>query len=83
MNSDNLKTFRWDLVLSELKLHVPMLMDILFSCTKTKFPRKNLTWIVCSILFKFCYARMDAVQKVLSLILYAGHCGKQVHCVDC
>lgn len=86
MNSDNLKTFRWDLVLSELKLHAPMLMDILFSCTKTKFPRKNQTGIVCfvaSILFKFRYARMDAVQKVLSLILYAGHCGKQVHCVDC
>ena len=64
MNSDNLKTFRWDLVLSELKLHAPMLIDILFFCTKTKLPCKNETGIVCfvaSILFKFRYAKMDAV----------------------
>ena len=53
MNSDNLKTFRWDLVLSELKLHAPMLMDILFSCTKTKFLAK-IRLGLCVSLHQYC-----------------------------
>ena len=30
------------------------------------------------ILLKFRFAKMSLVQKIVSLILYAGHAGKQV-----
>ena len=33
---------------------------------------------VASVVLKFHYDKMNVVQKILSLILYAGHCGKQV-----
>lgn len=78
---DDLKNFRWSRVMDEMKVHAPVLLSILVSCTKTKHPRSNQIATVCfvaSVLFKFRYARMNVFQKVLSLILYAGHCGKQV-----
>ena len=82
LNTDELKLFTWDKVLSELKLHAPVLTNILLSCTKTKAVHKNQTGTVgfiASILFKYKYNRMNLVQKIISLILYAGHCAKQVN----
>ena len=81
----NLKEFKWDSVLNEIKTHAPVLLNILLSCTRTRHPRSNQAATMCfvaSILFKFRYSRMNAVQKILSLVLYAGHCGKKV-CVVC
>jgi len=81
-NTDELKVFTWDKVLSELKLHAPVLTNILFSCTKTKAVRENQTGTVgfiASMLLRYKYNRMNLVQKIISLILYAGHCAKQVN----
>ncbi len=42
LNTDELKLFTWDKILSELKLHAPVLTNILLSCTtKTKAVYKN------------------------------------------
>lgn len=81
LDTNDLKKFSWDRVLRELKLHAPVLSDILFSCTKTRFQHRNQTGVVCfiaSIMIKQRYRRMNLVQKIISLILYVGHCAKQV-----
>ncbi len=68
-------------VMEEMKVYAPTLLNILLSCTKTNHPRSNHIATICfivSIIFKFRYARMSLFQRILSLILYAGHCGKQV-----
>lgn len=73
------KEFKWARVMDEMKEYAPTLLNVLLSCTNHS--RSNQTAIVCfiaSILFKFRYAKMNLFQKILSLILYAGHCGKQV-----
>ena len=83
-DSDYLKEFKWDHVLDEMKEHAPTLLSILLSSTKTRHPRNNRAATICwvaSILFKFRYSRMNVIQKILSLILYAGHCGKQVSAI--
>ncbi len=79
LDTNDLEMFTWDSVLSELKLHAPVLTDILFSCTKTRVQHRNQTGTVCfiaSIIIKQHYRRMNLVQKIISLILYAG-CGRR------
>ena len=68
--SDQLKIFRWDLVLREVKQNAPTLLGFLKSCTKTETPRKNQTAILCfvaSVILKFHYDKMNVVQKILFL----------------
>ena len=41
----------------------------------------NRTAIICvcaGILFKFYFSQMNLFQKIVSLILHAGRCGKMV-----
>ncbi len=81
-NSDSLKNFQWSSVMKEMQKHAPYLVNILLSCTKTKVPRNNRVSTIClcaAILFKFRYLRMNVVQKIITLILYTGHCEKQVY----
>ena len=80
-NNGSLKNFKWDKVMSEMKEHAPTLLNILLSCTRTKYSRKNRTAVVCfvaAILFQLRYYKMNLIQKIIGLILYAGHCGKKV-----
>lgn len=77
----DLKTFSWKALLSELSSNAPVFLSILQSCTHTRKPRQNKDGVIgmcCAILLKFRYQNMCLVQKILSLILHAGHCGKQV-----
>jgi len=79
--ANDLKTFSWDALLIELQSKAPFLMIILDSCTTTKRPRSNRRAIMgmcMALLLKHCFAKMYLVQKVISLILYAGHSGKKV-----
>ena len=66
-NSDLLKQFNWKLLLSELKLHAPLLASIYNSVTKRK-----------SAYINNCNSRMNLVQKFISLLLYAAGTSKQV-----
>lgn len=78
---DDIKNFTWDKLIQEMRVHTPVLTDILCSCTSTKNPSSNRMAIVglCgSVLFRHRCSRMSLLQKVIMLILYAGHCGKQV-----
>ena len=79
--NDDMKNFTWDKVMMELKKHAPTLTELLLSCTKTRKPRENRVATICmsaALLLKFHLSRMNLVQRIISLILYAGHCGKRV-----
>ena len=73
--------FTWEKLLHELKVNAPILLSILRECTKTRRPRPNQNAVIgmCAvILLKHRFKKMSLVQRILSLILYAGHSGKQV-----
>ena len=79
--SSHLHQFTWDKLLRELSLYAPVFLSILNSLTQTRRPRMNRDAVIgmCSaILLKFRLSKMSTVQKLISLILYAGHSGKQV-----
>ena len=67
----------WDKVMTELKKHAPTLIELL-SCTKTCKSRVSTICMSAALLLTFCLSRMNLVQRIISLILYAGHCGKRV-----
>ena len=80
-NPDHLKQFNWDMLLDELSTHAPQLKRLLLSAAKTKIPRSNTNAVVgmcAALLIKHRNPKMNLVQKINSLILYAGHCSKQV-----
>ena len=75
-----LHEFTWDVLLNELSSNDPVFFSILNSCTRTHKPRHNQNTVIgiCSALLKFRSPMMNVDQKILSLILYAGHSRKQV-----
>ena len=79
--SSHLRQFTWDKLLQELLLNAPVFLSVLLSLTQTRQPRLNRAAIIgmCSaLLLKLRFSKMSTVQKLISLILYAGHSGKQV-----
>ena len=80
-SSDALNTFTWGKLHDELAERAPLLLTLLEMCTHTRKPRINRQAVIglCAvILLKFRFSKMSLVQKIVSLILYAGHAGKQV-----
>lgn len=77
-----LTQFTWGRLYDELSVHAPTLLAVLESCTCTRKPRPNRTAVVgmcVAVLLKFRFQNMCLVQKIISLILYSGHSGKQVN----
>ena len=77
----NFSEFTWDILIKEAEVYAPVLLAILNACTTTKTPRSNRLGTIgmcIAILLKYRYDKMCLVQKILSLILYAGHSGKEV-----
>ena len=79
-----LTTFKWADLLNELNIHAPTLTTFLHACTETKTFRRNResTIGVCAaVLLKHREQKMDLFQKIISIIMKAGHCGKQVYVI--
>ena len=77
----NFQDFTWNVLIKEAQVHAPVLLALMKACTKTKSPRPNKIGIIgfcIAILLKCRCDKMSLVQKILSIILYAGHSGKQV-----
>lgn len=77
----DLKEFKWDRLHAELSDNAPTLLSILLAATKTRVPRPNAHIVVgtcVAILLKHCNPKMSLLQKIISLVLYAGHASKQV-----
>lgn len=77
----DLEHFTWDQLHQELAAKAPTFLSILLEATVTKTERPNRNAVVgmcAAIALKHRYFKFSLVQKILSLILYAGHSGKQV-----
>ena len=71
----------WDQLHSELSKNAPTLLTFLQACTKTRVPRTNTKAVVgvcAAIILKHRQPKMNLLQKIISLILYAGHASKKV-----
>ena len=78
---EELKNFQWADLLSAMATQAPTLASILQFCTETKTIRNNRAAVMCvcaGILFKFHFSQVNLIQKIISLILHAGHSGKMV-----
>ena len=80
-SSQDLYDFQWKNLLDELKKFAPVFLFFLQQCTMTKTPRQNRDGVIgmcAAILLKNRFPEMNLLQKNISLLLYAGHCGKRV-----
>ncbi len=79
-----LRDFSWEKLLTELEANAPVFLSILRESTRTRRPRPNrdaMMGMCATMLLKHRFSKMSLVQRVLSLILYAGHSGKRVYTV--
>lgn len=79
--TQEMATFEWATLISELDRHAPVFLQILKSCTSTKKSRENHDAVIgmcAAIVLKHRFAKMSLRQRILSMILYAGYSGKQV-----
>lgn len=77
-----LKEFTWSKLVNELLESSPVFLSLLQSCTRTRRRRPNQVAVIgmcAAILLKHRHSKISLVQRILSLILCAGHSGKQVH----
>lgn len=80
-SSKSVKNFKWESFLSEIQAHAPILYRIVLACTRTKHPRPNrngLIGLCIALLAKYRCPHMNLFHKIISLVLYSGHSGKQV-----
>ena len=80
-----LRQFTWDSLMKELAQHAPTLLHVLKGCTLTSRKKENQDATIClcaAILLRFRNRNMNLLQRILSLILYAGHSAKLV-CPSC
>lgn len=84
-SADSLVQFSWDSLYAELKNHCPILTQILKGGTRINELRQNQKNSIISMCISLmCNHRrksMSLVQQVISILLYNGHCSKQVSLV--
>ena len=76
-----LKDFKWNKLLSELEKYAPTFLMILCESTHTRQPRHDRNAVIgmcAALILKLRFSKICLVQKIMSLILYGGHSGKQV-----
>ena len=79
-NSENIKSFSWDQLWSEIHQHMPILASLITTISSSS--SKSFVCTIISMLLKKRHQRMDYLQKVISAFLYANRVHKQVrkHC---
>ena len=76
-----LEDFCFDDVIEDGNRSCPFLMSILKACTSSRYSYINQKALQVMFLAVFCKCRsekVNTVQKILSVILYFGHCSQQV-----
>ena len=80
-STDMLTSFSWDGFEAELLSTAPVFVSILRACTETKQPRVNRTAVIgmcAALILKHRFSEMSLIQKIISLVLYAGNSDKKV-----
>ena len=78
---NTLETFSWDAVIEEMTTRAPTLLSLLENCTHTKRARNNrksVIGIITAILCKHRRPTASLLQRLLSIVWYAGHAAKSV-----
>lgn len=68
-------------ILKELHSQAPILLSLLRGCLKTKKRRQNedvMLGVIAGLICKHRRSSCSLIQRVVSLVLYAGHSAKQV-----
>lgn len=76
-----LASFTWHAVLDDIEQHAPTLLQLLKTCARktNELDKTNAVIGLCTaLLCKHHQPTMSLVQKLISLILYTGHCSKKV-----
>ena len=79
-SAESLPSFSWSVLIAELKKHAPILLTVLSNCTKTP-SQKDATPVIglcAAVIMKFRRPSMSLVQRILSIVLFAGHAKKEV-----
>lgn len=80
--AEKIKSFNWNMVKTHAKAHMPSVYSVLQELIHTRRERGNeesvMGTIIC-MLAKQKVPQMCLLQKVLSVLLYSGHCSKKVH----
>ena len=80
-SKESMMKFSFKTIIGELQDQAPTLLALLQSCLKTKTPRANSSAIIAMIAAMICKhrnAKCSLMQKMTSVIMYAGHSAKQV-----
>ena len=89
-SNDAIKVFSWDAVATDLQNHAPTLYNVLRGCVDVerrsystrrapKRPSSSAVISVCgAILLRNRCERMNLVQRMVSILLSAGHASKLV-----
>ena len=78
-DSSTLQEFNWDAIVDEATEHALNLVQLLAECTKRKKIRddtKSIIGMLLSLLCKNRNPKMTLFQRMISLVLYAGHSAK-------
>ena len=73
--------FQWQMVVAELRIHAQTLLAILTESTCIPREKENRSTVIgfcVAILLKYRYSKMSVLQRIISVILYAGHTSKMV-----
>lgn len=80
ITSIKLANFSWSNYFRKIKSHAPCIVELLtLILTGKSKTNKDIIRVIVSIITSFKRSSMNVVQKMISIILYAGHCSKQVN----
>ena len=80
-DSSTLQGFNWDAIVDEATEHAPNLVQLLGECTKRKkseITQKSMIGMLLSLLCKNHNPKITLFQRMISLVMYAGHSAKKV-----
>ena len=75
----SLKCFSWSEIIEEAKVHAPFMHNLLFNCSPDHQHKEYILGFIISLICSLQWKNINLPQRVISLILYAGHCSKQVY----
>ena len=84
VNRSALSNFTWDGLHSDLLQKAPLLCKVLSACipSNSKYQHKVCIVMCIAILAKARHSSASLIQRMTSVLLYTGHAGKQVCCLE-
>lgn len=91
LKPETVQSFKWQMLIEELKERAPTLHSVLASCAhkkvrtdgRRKYGVKDeaVVGVCASVLLRHKNCNMNLFQRIMSCILYSNHAGKMVCCL--